>query len=133
MSALSPYLRAAEGGGLSFWCAGCEQRHMVNVGEGPGPRWGWNGDVNKPVFTPSVLVTGRDFTPKGEADFDAWCDAGHPKPAPEFESAETRCHTFVGCNGAQPGQIIYLGDCAHALAGQTIDLPVMPGYQGTES
>ena len=99
MSALSPYLRDVEGGGLSFWCAGCKQRHTIMVGEGLGSRWGWNGDAYKPVFTPSVLVTGRDFTPKGEADFDAWCAAGHPKPGPEFESADTRCHTFVSRDG----------------------------------
>lgn len=47
-------------------------------------------------------------------------------PAPTFEAADTRCHTFVGCNGAQPGQIIYLGDCSHALAGQVRPLAEMP-------
>ncbi|WP_323745522.1 hypothetical protein, partial [Staphylococcus aureus] len=25
-------------------------------GEGSGPRWGWNGAVINPTFTPSILV-----------------------------------------------------------------------------
>ena len=58
--------------------------------------WTFNGDFENPVFGPSVLQT---------------------------RGNEKRCHSFVGCNGAQPGQIIFLGDCTHALAGQTVDLP----------
>ena len=34
----------------------------------------------------------------------------------------TVCHSFVGCNGALPGQIIFLSDCTHDLAGQVVDL-----------
>lgn len=128
MGQLSKVLRNVEVDGLAFWCAGCQQRHMIRYGHGSGPRWTWNGDVDKPVISPSILVTGRDFTPKGEADYEAWHAAGCQSPAPEFESADIVCHTFVGCNGAQPGQIIYLSDCTHALAGQTIDLPEMPGH-----
>jgi hypothetical protein len=126
MGQLSRIFRNVAGGGLTFWCPGCREAHTVWVGEGPGPRWGWNGDVERPVFTPSVLVTGRSFTAAGEAAFEAWHARGCPKPAPEFESADTRCHTFVGCNGAQPGQVIFLGDCTHELAGQIVDIPPMP-------
>jgi hypothetical protein len=25
------------------------------------------------------------------------------------------CHSFMSCNGAAPGQIVFLGDCTHAL------------------
>lgn len=131
MGALSKYLRNVGGGGLTFWCQGCREAHTVWVGEGPGPRWGWNGDVEKPVFTPSVLVTGRNFTPKGRAEFEAWHAAGCPRPSPPaFEAADTRCHTFVGCNGAQPGEIIFLADCTHELAGQTLPLAEMPAHRG---
>lgn len=133
MSALSRYLRNVAGGGLTFWCQGCKEAHTVWVGEGPGPRWSWNGDVEKPVFGPSVLVTSRDFTPQGEADFDAWHAAGCPKPAPAFESADVRCHTFVGCNGAQPGEIAFLRDCTHALAGQTLRLAELPPFMSREA
>jgi len=63
------------------------------------PKWSFNGDFDKPVFGPSVLSSA------------------------EFPDGRRVCHSFVGCNGAQPGQITFLGDCTHALAGQTVDLP----------
>ena len=133
MAALSRFLRSVGGGGLAFWCEGCGEAHVVWHGAGPGPRWSWNGDVEKPVFGPSVLVTGRNFTAKGRADYEAWYAAGCPMPAPTFEAADTRCHTFVGCNGAQPGEIIFLSDCTHELAGQTLPLAEMPAHRGSEA
>lgn len=35
----------------AFHCPGCEYGHMYEV-----PRWSWNGSVDKPTFTPSLLV-----------------------------------------------------------------------------
>jgi hypothetical protein len=78
--------------GLSFRCEGCGGFHSVTT-TGPGA-WSWNGDKDKPVLSPSMLI---------KLDYP---DRTHV------------CHTFVGCNGAQPGEIIYLSDCTHALAGQ---------------
>ena len=121
MGLLSPVLRSIEKGGLGFFCPGCRQMHVVWTGEGPGPRWGWNGNTEKPTFTPSVLVTGHWYTPKGEADEQAWQDAGCPAPRPKFETADTRCHTFV-----TDGRIQFLGDCTHALAGHTVDMVDVP-------
>lgn len=125
MSQLSNKLRDSEGNGLSFWCPGCEMAHRVQHGTGSGPRWEWNGNTEKPTFTPSVLVTGRDFTPKGEADYEAWYAAGCQKNADgslhTFESADTVCHSFV-----TDGRIQFLGDCTHSLAAQTVDLPDWP-------
>ena len=119
MSALSNILRASEGNSLLFWCPGCNEAHRIQHGSGPGPRWGWNNSVDKPTFTPSILVTGTDFTEKGEADFEAWHAAGcpHRNGAP-FESRSIVCHSFV-----TDGRIQFLGDCTHHLAGQTVDLP----------
>jgi hypothetical protein len=119
-----------EGGGqagYNFLCPGCREFHTLRT-EGGRPSWSFNGDVERPVFSPSVLVTGHWYTPKGEADEQAWQDAGCPDPRPKFETADTRCHTFVGCNGARPGQIIFLSDCTHALAGQTVDLPELTSH-----
>ena len=120
MSALSRYMRDVAGGGLTFWCEGCGEAHVVWVGEGSGPRWGWNGDVEKPVFTPSVLVTYRSWEPAASAE--------NPNPGPQRQ-VERRCHTFVGCNGAKPGEIRYLEDCTHALAGQVRPLAPMPAFR----
>lgn len=132
MSALSTVLRGGEGGRLSFWCPGCKSSHTISTEGPPNATWGWNGDVDKPIFTPSVLMRQGHYaydTPQETC----WCtyNAANPdKPAP-FTCE--RCHSFVGCNGAQPGQIIFLGDCTHALAGQVVDLPPWPTNPSTES
>lgn len=111
--------------GLIYYCQGCQSHHSITT-QGAGA-WGWNGDVDKPVFTPSVLVTGKDFTEKGDADYAAWHAAGFPdRNGVPFESKDIRCHTFVGCNGAQPGEVIFLSDCTHALAGQVLPFADLP-------
>lgn len=40
-------------------CPGCGQRHQIRT-RGPEPRWGFNGDMEKPSFTPSLLVNGSE-------------------------------------------------------------------------
>lgn len=125
MGQISKVLRNLAGGGLTFWCHGCNEAHTVWHGEGPGPRWTWNGDVDKPVFGPSVLVTGTEWLTDDE---HARLMRGE-----HVEATPKRCHTFVGCNGAAPGQIIFLGDCTHALAGQVTDLAPLPDYLSTDT
>lgn len=112
-------LREAEGGLMMFHCPGCGHHHAIRVSEGPHSCWTWNADMIKPTFSPSILVTGKDFTPKGWEDYEAWCESGYPAlNGREFDSAPTVCHSFV-----TDGRIQFLGDCTHALAGQTVDLP----------
>lgn len=117
MSAISSKLRkwvdpATGNEGLNYWCQGCESLHGIRT-KGPGA-WGWNGDVEKPVFTPSVLTTtGRRVDPSYKPE---------PDDPPEC------CHTFVGCNGAEPGQVIFLGDCTHKLAGTVQPFPDLPEW-----
>lgn len=105
MSALSSILRSVEGGGLMFWCPGCDGAHMVRVGEGLGARWGYNGSPDMPTFTPSILVTYNGP--------DAGQDRGDGKNAPPAV-----CHSFV-----TDGRIQFLADSTHGLAGQTVDIP----------
>ena len=38
-----------------FHCPGCGYGHMYEV-----PRWSWNGSLDKPTFTPSLLVN-KDY------------------------------------------------------------------------
>lgn len=112
---VSSKLRAVEGGGLMFRCPGCDEPHMVTVGEGSGPRWGYNGNPEAPTFTPSVLVRSGHYVPGHTGE--CWCIW-------ETEDGEKSgfgcyvCHSFV-----TDGRIQFLGDCTHALAGQTVDLP----------
>ena len=83
-------------GSVWFLCPACKTRHKIET-KG-NTTWEWNGSNDKPTFSPSVLCTwdeGEEHTPK-------------------------RCHSFV-----KDGQIQFLGDCTHSLAGQTVALPIL--------
>lgn len=82
-----------------FWCPGCACFHNVRVDPAFGNAWGFNGDYDAPTFTPSVAVS---YNGK-----DAGIDGAPP----------AMCHSFV-----TDGKIQFLGDCTHALAGQTVQL-----------
>jgi hypothetical protein len=45
-----------------FWCPGCNDVHPYRTiaapSEAGAPCWGFNGDVERPTFTPSLLVNG---------------------------------------------------------------------------
>jgi len=100
--------------GIQFVCPGCMTHHEIGdvtlpvrwLPEGEeesphirvSPHWDFNGNFDKPTFGPSVLMS---------ADY-----AGTPFV----------CHSFV-----REGRIEFLGDCTHALAGQTVDLPEIEG------
>lgn len=94
--------RRASDGSLLFWCPGCDGAHGVPIA---GERaWGWNGSMDSPTLTPSILVT-YPANPNAIEEFKEW-------------RTERRCHSFV-----TNGQIQFLGDCTHALAGQTVAIP----------
>lgn len=100
---------------LSFWCPGCNEAHQIATGTGPRPRWGWNGNAEAPTFTPSVLIRTGHYV-SGHEGSDCWCTW---EDRDEFPNMRCRiCHSFV-----TDGRIQFLGDCTHALAGQTVDLP----------
>lgn len=83
-----------------FWCPGCNSAHAVRVqGDGPGPKWEFNGDYDAPTFKPSVLVT-----------YDG-PDAGKGDAPP------ARCHSYV-----TDGLVQFLPDSTHAMAGQTVPI-----------
>lgn len=50
-------------GGYMIYCPGCDSHHVFDS------RWSFNGDYDKPTFSPSMLVNGSD--------------------------PQTRCHSFV--------------------------------------
>ena len=110
MSQLSKILRDVEGGMLLFQCPGCHTCHGVWVGQAEHPVWGYNSNPDAPTFTPSILVTYRH--PKGHTN---------DNPAPvgyNGEYVNDICHSFV-----TDGNIQFLPDCTHALAGQTVPIP----------
>jgi len=116
MGQLSPILRSLEDDQIGFWCPGCDKIHVVRVNSPERPCWGWNGSAERPTFAPSILVRGvRSLTDEQHAHYMATGEL--PDPVPLV------CHTFV-----VDGQIQFLGDCTHALAGQTVPIPPLPDW-----
>lgn len=125
-----PRVRRTNEGGLRFHCPGCDESHIVNV-SGGHPGWVFNDDVERSVLTPSVLVRTGHYCNNPPVPGNCGCDWNerHPDEEP-WDWPCSVCHSFVGCNGALPGQIKFLDDCTHALKGQTVDLPEMPDATG---
>ena len=94
-----------QGFGLAYWCQGCESAHIVWTKRPTRPCWTWDGNKEKPTFTPSVLVTMTSDDP---------------------EIPSERCHTFI-----RAGMVEFLTDCTHKYAGQTLPLPDWPYEDGT--
>ncbi len=97
----------AGGGGYLFYCPGCSAPHAVST-EGAGA-WGFNDNLDRPTFTPSVLVS-HPANPQATDEFKEW-------------RTDRRCHSFV-----TDGKIQFLDDCTHTLKGQTVPLPELPRY-----
>ena len=81
---------------MFFWCPGCDDLHSARV-EGDHA-WQWNGSLDKPALSPSILVGTNDFKDK-------------------------RCHSYM-----KDGQMQFLDDCYHELKGQTVPLPELPAW-----
>ena len=85
-----------------FECPGCKESHGIPVAGDHA--WGWNGSVDAPTFTPSILVR-WPANPNAIEEFKEW-------------RIERVCHSFI-----KDGNIQFLSDCTHSLAGQTVPLP----------
>lgn len=95
---------ASDGERVLFRCPGCNDNHQIHVGT-----WVFNGDLERPTFSPSVLVTGTQWA----------ADQAFHKPTHAVAPGErTICHSFV-----TDGRIQFLHDSTHTLAGRTVDLP----------
>ena len=71
------------------YCSGCKQSHLIPS------RWQFNGDREKPTFSPSLLI--RYYNEAKKSDYT--------------------CHSFI-----VDGKWQYCGDSTHELAGQTIEM-----------
>jgi hypothetical protein len=103
MAALGAKLRTLVGGRVAFWCPGCGDAHQITVCNDlfpDGPCWGFSGDFERPSFTPSIMVN---------------------RPGQYHNPGVPVCHSYV-----TKGRILFLQDCTHELAGQTVDLPDFP-------
>jgi hypothetical protein len=126
MSALGSKLRLCEGGLVQFRCPGCGENHGVYVKPAedgsPRPVWGFNGDGDRPTFNPSVLCRFFRYAFKpGTPEFEE--DLRRAKEAKtKLSGKDMVCHSFV-----RDGQIEFLADCTHELAGRTVALPDWEG------
>ena len=92
MSQVSKIFRRAPGCYM-HWCPGCEEMHPLP------DSWTFNGDLNKPTFSPSFLQGGCGKDYKGS------------------------CHYFI-----TDGNIAYCGDNKHEYNGKTIPIPELPEW-----
>lgn len=99
---------------LLFYCPGCKSHHGIPVNKPNqlGAKWSWNGSMECPTFSPSIKVRGTKPITDDEADRIL---AGE-----KIEPVPTVCHSYV-----TDGNIQFLGDCTHELAGQTVPLESM--------
>ena len=114
MAQLSKKLRSLEECQIAFWCPACDGAHAIPVNR-PGA-WTWDGDVEKPTFSPSLLVQSGHYAPGHEGE--CWCtyNAEHKDdPSPCTCGV---CHSVV-----RAGMIEFQSDCTHSLAGKTVEIP----------
>lgn len=76
-----------------LWCPACDDPVRID------DTWGWNGDLARPTFTPSILTR---FTMRG---------------------CEHVCHSFL-----TDGIWHFLGDCTHDKAGQDVPMVDLPAW-----
>lgn len=105
---------------MRFHCPGCDEKHYIRTAPPPNPdypggkgRWKFNDDFEKPTISPSILVHAGHYT---------WKDGRDPKEClwcqdPDQPFGCYICHSFV-----TDGNIKFLNDCTHALAGKTVPL-----------
>lgn len=110
MGALGKKLRTLQGGAFAHWCPGCDECHAIHVDtpNSSGARWTFDGNADAPTFSPSINIRSGRFVDMYYVD--------------EEDPPESAiCHYFL-----HAGRLEFLGDCTHALAGQTVDLPDFP-------
>jgi hypothetical protein len=84
--------------GYMYFCPGCKSHHAPYISPHKSPNgssWKFSGDEEKPTFSPSILT--RVNRSDGKLMI---------------------CHSFIVY-----GNIQYLDDCTHELAGQTVPIP----------
>lgn len=108
-------LKLIEGGLVGFWCPGCKEYHEVNVDSQSQPYWSFNGNYEKPTFSPSVMVRSGHFA--DGASGDCWCNFENRFTGKKTTFKCGICHSFI-----TDGKIQYLSDCTHELAGKTIEM-----------
>lgn len=109
--------RKEENGNVLIFCPGCENLHALNIiPENGRPCWTFEGGTENPTFSPSLLVRSGHYVPgQPPPDKCNMCIECAKDGVPTMCSV---CHSFI-----KDGNIQFLTDSTHALAGQTVPLP----------
>ena len=84
--------------GYTIICPACRDHHEQNMGRHfLDDRWTFNKNLTLPSFSSSLLVHEIE----------------------EMKDIFPKCHSYIN-----DGKIWYLDDCTHAMAGQTVELPI---------
>lgn len=105
--------------GYHFHCEGCGSAHGVFIKGSGVPIWKWNGDLEKPTFTPSVLLKYKNLSKEGnKLNKEFYKKHGRYMTLKElpYDSLYI-CHSYI-----TDGKIRYLNDCTHHLKGKTVEL-----------
>jgi hypothetical protein len=95
-----------------FWCPGCHDVHVIDRS------WSFNDDLENPTIQPSVLVQSGHYTEGFVPGSPCWCSFNEEHRDEPSKFHCYRCHSFV-----TDGEIQFLNDCSHDLAGKTVPLP----------
>jgi len=87
-----------------LWCEGCKELHDFRTKAphhpdstiGQSPLWQFNGNTDRPTFTPSLLYL---------------------RYLADYRGCKPRCHIIV-----TDGRIQFCSDCEHELAGKTVEM-----------
>jgi hypothetical protein len=95
----------------TFWCPGCKCAHGVRTTG--ATTWGFNGNMDKPSFTPSIKVEyPRWEPPVTPENIEQW------RQAPWKQTKRDHvCHLYV-----TEGVLNFLPDCTHELAGKSVPM-----------
>jgi len=91
--------------GYRIHCIGCDMPHVIYTAMNGMPAWGFNGDIQRPTFTPSLLCK-RHYGP---------------------EKIQQVCHSHI-----TDGRMQFLDDCTHAYAGKVVDLPELEAWDSDD-
>ena len=105
MGAVSQKLRSVEGG-YGHWCPACQEMHIFRLPQlfDQRPAWSFDHCIEAPSFSPSMNIHHPEKIMDGQV-------------IPAF-----RCHYWLTA-----GNLHYDNDSTHALRGQVVPLPDIPG------
>mgnify|MGYP001581069974 CR=1 FL=1 len=108
---VSSYLRKTDCG-YTHWCPACLEMHPLP------DTWIFNGNVNRPTFTPSFKHSGIETEKDSNGVWTGeWKRDTVGNPIPFI------CHYIL-----TDGILNFCGDCTHLMAGKAIPIPELPKY-----